>query len=138
MRIAAIERLGFGYEAVSQINPRIVYCAADRLRPGWPGPRPARLRRHHPGRLRAGERRLPAGATHTDYAASLIADKTTGLVGRRMPCWPPCSTASAMATASAVEVPMLETMAAFALAEHMGGLAFPSGSPATGRLCAGC
>ena len=56
--------------------------------------------------------------------------------GRRMPCWQPCFIASAMATANMVEVPMLETMTAFVLAEHMGGMTFPSGSAATGRLCA--
>ena len=43
MRVAAIERLGFGYERVAQLNPKIVYCVAtgfgqdgpDRDRPAF-------------------------------------------------------------------------------------------------------
>ena len=43
MRVAAIERLGFGYNAVAQLKPDIVYCAAtgfgqdgpDRVKPAF-------------------------------------------------------------------------------------------------------
>ena len=36
MHVAAIERLGFGYKAVAERNPRIVYCAATGFGQGGP------------------------------------------------------------------------------------------------------
>jgi crotonobetainyl-CoA:carnitine CoA-transferase CaiB-like acyl-CoA transferase len=127
MRVAAIERLGLGYQAVAKANPRIIYCAATGF--GQEGP----------------DRNKPAfddiiqaacglvgvssiGRAAPDYMPSLIADKTTGL-----------AVANAILAAllhrerhgagQYVEVPMLETMTAFVLAEHMGGMTFNS-SPA--------
>ena len=40
MRVAAVERLGLGYEAVRAVNPRVVYCAATGY--GQDGPYRAR------------------------------------------------------------------------------------------------
>jgi crotonobetainyl-CoA:carnitine CoA-transferase CaiB-like acyl-CoA transferase len=137
MRVRAIERLGLGYDAVAAINPGIVYCVAtgfgqsgpDRDRPAFDDVIQAACGL---ASLIGHERRVP------DYAPTLIADKTTGL-----------ATANAVLAAlfhrertgegQFVEVPMFETMAAFTLAEHLGGHTFePTLGPAGyARLLAG-
>jgi crotonobetainyl-CoA:carnitine CoA-transferase CaiB-like acyl-CoA transferase len=129
MRVAAIERLGFGYEAVARINPRIVYCAATGF--GQDGPD-----RDEPAfddiiQAACGLASVASiGREAPDYTASLIADKTTGLVVAN-------AVMAAMlhrerhGVGQYVEVPMLETMTAFVLAEHMGGMTFrPAPAPA--------
>ncbi|MDF3886314.1 CaiB/BaiF CoA transferase family protein [Cupriavidus basilensis] len=128
MRVAAIERLGFGYAAVAALNPRIVYCVATGF--GQDGPH-----RNKPafddiiqaacGLVSLGS----AAGNRPEYVPSLIADKTTGM-----------ALANAVMAAllhrerhgsgQAVEVPMLETMASFVMAEHLAGLTF---EPATGE-----
>ncbi|MGO4814283.1 CaiB/BaiF CoA transferase family protein [Cupriavidus sp. 2MCAB6] len=128
MRVAAIERLGFGYVAVAALNPRIVYCVATGF--GQDGPH-----RNKPafddiiqaacGLVSLGS----AAGNRPEYVPSLIADKTTGM-----------ALANAVMAAllhrerhgsgQAVEVPMLETMASFVMAEHLAGLTF---EPATGE-----
>jgi crotonobetainyl-CoA:carnitine CoA-transferase CaiB-like acyl-CoA transferase len=122
MRVAAIERLGLGYEAVSRLNPRIVYCAATGF--GQDGPhrdKPAfdDIIQAACGLVGVGS----AGRDQPDYTPSLIADKTTGLAV--------CNAVLAAllhrernGAGQYVEVPMLETMTAFVLAEHMGGMTF--------------
>ena len=129
MRVSAIERLGFGYAAVAALKPDIVYCAATAF--GQDGPH-----RHKPAFddiIQAGSGLVGAAMAdgrEPDFVPSLIADKTAGL-----------AVANALLGAlfyrerhgkgQYVEVPMLETMAAFVLTEHMGGLAFPgSNAPA--------
>ncbi len=129
MRVQAIERLGFGYEAVAKLNPKIVYCVATGF--GQDGPdrdRPAfdDIIQSACGLVDICSR----GRDAPDYVPSLVADKTTGM-----------ALANAVMAALVhqarhgegqyVEVPMLETMTAFVLAEHLGGLAFrPSPAPA--------
>ena len=129
MRVAAIERLGFGYEAVARINPRIVYCAATGF--GQDGPDRDKPAFDDIIQAACGLASVASiGREAPDYTASLIADKTTGLV-----------VANAVMAAllhrerhgvgQYVEVPMLETMTAFVLAEHMGGMTFrPAPAPA--------
>ena len=129
MRIAAIERLGFGYEAVSQINPRIVYCASTGF--GQDGPDRDKPAFDDIIQAACGLASVASiGRDAPDYTASLIADKTTGLVVAN-------AVLAAMlhrerhGVGQYVEVPMLETMTAFVLAEHMGGMAFcPAPAPA--------
>ena len=122
MRVAAIERLGLGYEAVARLNPAIVYCAAV----GFGQDGPHRDKPAFDDIIQAGCGLVALGAAQAetpDYTASLIADKTTGLV---------LSNAVMAALlhrgrtgqGQYVEVPMLETMTAFVLAEHMGGMTF--------------
>ncbi|MGT2457590.1 CaiB/BaiF CoA transferase family protein [Cupriavidus basilensis] len=128
MRVAAIERLGFSYAAVAALNPRIVYCVATGF--GQDGPH-----RNKPafddiiqaacGLVSLGS----AAGNRPEYVPSLIADKITGM-----------ALANAVMAAllhrerhgsgQAVEVPMLETMASFVMAEHLAGLTF---EPATGE-----
>lgn len=129
MRVEAIERLGFGYDAVRKIKPDIVYCAAC----GFGQDGPDRARPAFDDVIQAASGLVAVAdvyAERPDYVSSLIADKTTGL-----------ALVNAFLAAlfhrertgqgQYVEVPMLETMAAFVLAEHMGGMTFePREGPA--------
>ncbi|MFH1604589.1 MAG: CoA transferase, partial [Pseudomonadota bacterium] len=122
MRIAAIERLGFGYQAVAELNPQIVYCAATGF--GQDGPDRDQPAFDDTIQAACGLAALNGvGREQPDYTPSLIADKTTGM-----------ALANAVLAAlfhrersgrgQYVEVPMFETMVAFMLSEHMGGLTF--------------
>ncbi len=127
IRLAGIERLGFGYEAVKAINPNIVYvhCAGF----GADGPYASRQAYDDLiqgaagyadlGRLRSGE--------EPTYAPSVIADKTVGLF-------------AAYATLAAlyhrertgqgqfVSVPMLESFTFFNMVENLYGETFLPGN----------
>jgi len=122
MRVSAIERLGFGYAAVAALNPRIVYCVAT----GFGQDGPDRDKPAFDDIIQAACGLVALGSAadeRPEYVPSLIADKTTGL-----------ALANAVLAAllhrerhgegQQVEVPMLETMASFVLAEHLGGLTF--------------
>ena len=128
MRVEAIERLGFGYDAVAALHPGIVYCAAT----GFDQDGPDADRPAFDDIIQAGcglAALASTGRAAPDYVPSLIADKTTGM-----------AVVNAVLAAllhrarggggQYVEVPMLETMAAFVLTEHLGGLAFePAPAP---------
>ena len=120
MRVSAIDKLGFGYDEVVKLNPQIVYCAAtgfdqdgpDKDRPAFDDIIQAACGLASVNSL---------GKSRPDYISTLVADKTTGmaLVNAVL--------AALLAKARSgqgqyVEVPMLETMVAFTLVEHMGGL----------------
>ncbi len=129
MRPSAMERLGFGYAAAAAINPRLVYCGAT----GYGQDGPDRDRPAFDDIIQAGcglAALISMGRERPDYVPSLIADKTTGM-----------AVVNAVLAAlfhrersgrgQQVEVPMLEVMTAFVLAEHMGGLTFePQPAPA--------
>ncbi len=130
MRIPAIQRLGLGYEAVKAINPNIVYCAATGF--GQNGPHRSKPAFDDIIQSACGLVGLSqANGSAPDYAPSLIADKTAGV-----------SLANAVLAAlfhrersgqgQYVEVPMLETMVAFMLVEHMGGMTFQGSSVKAG------
>ncbi len=133
MRTAAIERLGLGYAACSAINPKLLYCVATGF--GESGPNAGQPAFDDVIQAACGLAALlgheggPNPGTPA-YVPSLIADKTTGL-----------ALANAVLAAlyertqsglgQCVEVPMFETMVAFTLAEHLGGLSFePAAGPA--------
>jgi formyl-CoA transferase len=137
MRVEAIERLGFGYDAVSAINPRIVYCVAtgfDQDGPDAGKPAFDDIVQAASGLVSVASN----GRDKPDYVPTLVADKTTGM-----------AVVSAVLAAlfhrertgrgQLVEVPMLETIAAFVLAEHMGGMTFdpPKGHAGYMRLLEG-
>ncbi len=129
MRVKAIERLGFGYDAVKAINPKIVYCVATGF--GQDGPyrdKPAfdDIIQSACGLVALNHENLGSA----NYVPSLMADKTigvylanavmAGLVHRLR-----------TGEGQSIEVPMYETMTAFMLAEHLGGLSFdPAPAPA--------
>jgi crotonobetainyl-CoA:carnitine CoA-transferase CaiB-like acyl-CoA transferase len=137
MRTAAIERLGLGHAACAAINPRLVYCVATGF--GEAGPDAGKPAFDDVIQAACGLAGLIGhDSGEPDYVPSLIADKTTGL-----------ALANAVLAAlferchsglgQFVEVPMFETMVAFTLAEHLGGLSYqPAQGPAGyARLLAG-
>lgn len=121
IRPAALARLGFGYEACRDLNPRLVYAAATGF--GQDGPWAARPAFDEIVQAASGF----ASAIGTDdepaFVPSLVGDKLCGL-----------ALAGAVAAAlvrreragigQLVEVPMLETVAAFNSIEMLGGHAF--------------
>jgi crotonobetainyl-CoA:carnitine CoA-transferase CaiB-like acyl-CoA transferase len=121
VRPAALARLGFGYETCQKLNPRLVYAAATGF--GQDGPWAARPAFDEIAQAASGL----ASAMGTDdepaFVPSLVGDKICGL-----------SLAAAVCAAllhrersgkgQLVEVPMLETIAAFNSIEMLGGHAF--------------
>lgn len=121
IRPAALARLGFGYEACRDLNPRLVYAAATGF--GQDGPWAARPAFDEIVQAASGF----ASAIGTDdepaFVPSLVGDKLCGL-----------ALAGAVAAAlvrreragigQLVEVPMLETVAAFNSIDMLGGHAF--------------
>ncbi len=141
MRSAAIERLGLGYSACAALNPRLLYCVASGF--GEDSPDAGKPAFDDVIQAACGLAWLIGQSSgqasgQPDYVPSLIADKTTGL-----------ALANAVLAAlfertqsgqgQYVEVPMFETMVAFTLAEHLGGLSFepPAGPAGYARLLAG-
>jgi formyl-CoA transferase len=137
MRVAAIERLGFGYGTVAELNPDIVYCAATGF--GQDGPDRDKPAFDDIIQAACGLASLNGvGRAQPDYAPTLVADKTTGLalvnaVLAALFC------RERTGCGQYVEVPMFETMVAFMLAEHLGGLTFDPAPAKAGyaRLLAG-
>ena len=137
MRVSAIEKLGFGYGAVSAIKPDIVYCAATGF--GQDGPDADKPAFDDVIQAACGLASLnSAGRDLPEYVPSLIADKTTGmaLVNAVLAA---LYSRERTGLGQYVEVPMLETMVAFMLAEHLGGLTFepPPAKAGYARLLAG-
>ena len=137
MRLSAVQRLGLHHEAVLVVNPRLVYCVAPGFGQGGPDEnKPAFDDVIQAACGLAGL--IGHGSGSPDYVPSLIADKTSGL-----------ALANAVLAAlferersgrgQFVEVPMFETMVAFTLAEHLGGLTFepPHGPAGYQRLLSG-
>jgi formyl-CoA transferase len=122
MRVDAIERLGLGYGALAALKPDLVYCMATGF--GESGPDAGKPAFDDVIQAASGIASLIGNETGIpDYAPTLLADKTCGL-----------ALANAVLAAllhrertgqgQLVEVPMLETMVAFTMAEHLGGLSF--------------
>ncbi len=137
MRISAIEKLGFGYAAVSAIKPEIVYCAATGF--GQDGPDADKPAFDDVIQAACGLASINSeGRDAPEYVPSLVADKTVGmaLVNAVLAG---LYSRERTGRGQYAEVPMLETMVAFVLAEHLGGLTFdppPSGA-GYARLLAG-
>jgi crotonobetainyl-CoA:carnitine CoA-transferase CaiB-like acyl-CoA transferase len=122
MRAKAIAKLGFDYDAVAAINPKIVYTncygysrrGPDAERPAYDDTIQAECG------LPAVQKALTGDAT---YVATIMADKVTGLTALY---------ATMMALfhrertgeGQEVEVSMFETMASFMLVEHANGAIF--------------
>jgi crotonobetainyl-CoA:carnitine CoA-transferase CaiB-like acyl-CoA transferase len=129
MRPQAIERLGFGYETVAALKPDIVYVGAY----GFGQDGPYRAKPAYDDAIQAASG-LASMFKRQDgqvrYVPSTVADKIVGLT---------LSQAVAIALVHKertgegqfVEVPMLETMVAFNLVEHVNGWAY---DPPIGEL----
>ena len=121
IRPAALARLGFGYEACQQINPRLVYAAATGF--GQDGPWAARPAFDEVIQASSGFASAMGSDDEPAFVPSLVADKICGLtlVG---------AVSAALlhrertGKGQMVEVPMLETITAFNSIEMLGGHAF--------------
>ena len=124
VRPQAMARLGLGYETLAARNPEIIYCGAVGY--GSDGPNAGKAVYDDLTQAGAGIAGLFASVDGAPrYAPVNICDRVVGLY-------------LAIAIVSAlhhrartgegqqIEVPMLETMAQFVLADHMGGGAFVS------------
>jgi len=137
MRVSAVEKLGFGYAAVSALKPDIVYCAATGF--GQGGPDADKPAFDDVIQAACGLASLNSEGRETPgYVPSLVADKTTGmaLVNAVLAA---LFSRERTGKGQYVEVPMLETMTAFMLAEHLGGLTFdpPPAKAGYARLLTG-
>ena len=121
IRPAALERLGFGYEACKALNPKIIYAAATGF--GQDGPWAKRPAFDEIVQAASGLASSIGTDDEPAFVPSLVGDKLSGL-----------ALAGAVAAAlvyrertgkgQLVEVPMLETVAAFNSIEMLGGHAF--------------
>ena len=121
IRPAALERLGFGYEACKALNPKIIYAAATGF--GQDGPWAKRPAFDEIVQATSGLATSIGTDDEPVFVPSLVGDKVCGL-----------SLAAAVSAAlvhrertgqgQLVEVPMLETLAAFNSIEMLGGHAF--------------
>jgi crotonobetainyl-CoA:carnitine CoA-transferase CaiB-like acyl-CoA transferase len=121
VRPAALGRLGFGYETCQKLNPKLVYAAATGF--GQDGPWAARPAFDEIAQAASGLASAMGSDDEPSFVPSLVGDKICGL-----------SLAAAVCAAlvhrertgkgQLVEVPMLETIAAFNSIEMLGGHAF--------------
>lgn len=134
VRPAGMARLGFGWGACAALNPRLVYAVATGF--GQDGPHRARPAFDEVIQAASGLAAVVGGEDAPPaFVPSLVADKITGM-----------ALLSALLAAllhrertgegQLVEVPMLETLAAFVGVEHLGGMTFdpPAGPPGYERL----
>lgn len=129
IRAAAAARIGLGYAALAAANPRLIYCHVRGFQDDGPyGGRPAYDDIIQALSGLAMLQKIAAGQPR--YVPSIIADKVTAV-----------HAAYAIALAlfhrertgrgQEVGVPMLETMVAFNMIEHLGGAVF---EPTVGRM----
>jgi crotonobetainyl-CoA:carnitine CoA-transferase CaiB-like acyl-CoA transferase len=121
VRPAAMARLGFGYEACRELNPRLIYAAATGF--GQDGPWAARPAFDEIIQAASGLASSIGSDEEPQFIPSLVGDKICGL-----------AMAGAVSAAlfrrertghgQMVEVPMLETVAGFNSIEMLGGYAF--------------
>ncbi len=121
VRPAALARLGFSYEACRALNPRLIYAAATGF--GQDGPWAARPAFDEIVQAASGFASAMGTGDEPAFVPSLVGDKLCGL-----------SLTAAVTAAlfrrertgqgQMVEVPMLETVAAFNSIEMLGGHAF--------------
>src|SRR5271170_6945093 len=136
MRPQAVARLGFAYERLRGVNPRLVYCSAHGY--GQVGPLADRPAFDDIIQGAAGFVALEqATGGEARFVPTLVGDKTVGLT-MVYAVMAALLQRERTGEGQAVEVPMLETMTAFVMAEHMGGLTFdpPMGPPGYSRMLA--
>jgi crotonobetainyl-CoA:carnitine CoA-transferase CaiB-like acyl-CoA transferase len=121
MRLSAAARLGLDYESLARVNPRLIHACATGFRPGSSkeeDPAYDDIIQGMGGLAHLNGRGAQADGPR--YVPSVLADKLTGTV---------LASSIAMALYSrertgrgqAVHVPMLDTLVAFLLPEHMWG-----------------
>jgi len=136
MRPQAMARLGFTYDRLRAVNPRLVYCSAHGY--GQDGPLADRPAFDDIIQGASGFVALEqATGGEARFVPTLVGDKTVGLT-MVYAVMAALLQRERTGEGQAVEVPMLETMTAFVMAEHMGGLTFdpPLGPPGYARMLA--
>lgn len=134
MRQEAASRLGLGWERLKEVNPSLVYCSAHGY--GQDGPladRPAFDDVIQAGCGLVALQEATSGEAR--FVPTIMGDKTVGLT-MVYAVLAALVERARTGEGQAVEVPMLETMTAFVLAEHMGGMTFepPFGGPGYARM----
>jgi crotonobetainyl-CoA:carnitine CoA-transferase CaiB-like acyl-CoA transferase len=129
MRPEAVARLGFGYEAVAEMKPDIVYVEAMGFAPEGPyAGRQAFDDLIQAASGAAGLGRLVDPAAPLSFVPSIIADKTCGLFAA-IACLSALRHKERTGEGQYVCVPMLEAFTGFIMAEHIYGETY---IPATG------
>ena len=122
MRPQAMARLGLGYDAIKAVNPEIIYCLAVGY--GSEGPNSGQAVYDDLTQAACGIAGLFGvidGAPR--YAPVNICDRVVGLY-LAIAILSALRHRAVTGEGQQIEVPMLETMAQFVLADHMGGGAF--------------
>ncbi len=122
MRPAAARALGLDYPTLAAVNPALVYCAAYGF--SEDGPYAGKPAYDDIIQAATGIASLQ-GTVHgaPEYVAGVIADKTVGITA----LWAVLAGLvhrERTGQGQAIEVPMFETMAAYALVEQLGGMTF--------------
>lgn len=133
IRPAGMARLGFGYEACKALNPRIIFAVATGF--GQDGPWRARPAFDEIIQAASGFASAMGSDDEPQFVPSLVADKLTGMALVSAVCAALYQRAQS-GEGQLVEVPMLETLAAFNSVEMMGGLSYepPVGPPVYKRM----
>ena len=134
VRPSGMKGLGLDYEAVRAINPAIIYCAAYGF--SERGPYAGRPAADDTIQAMSGLASLYGRAQGTpQLAATVVADKAVGLMLTNAVM---AAIIHRMKTGEGqfIEVPMFESMVAFVLPEHLGGLAYepPCGASGYNRI----
>lgn len=123
MRPAAMERLGLGWETLREVRPQLVYCTITGY--GTSGRYAGRAAYDDTVQGASGLAWLQGevNGTAPTYMATAIADKTTGLFAATA-ILAALTHRERFGEGQHVEVPMFESMTAYALAEQLGGRAY--------------
>lgn len=134
-RPQAIERLGLGYDTLKSINPRLVYAYGLGYRSTGPYGHKAAYDDLVQGASGAAMLQSRVDGGPPRFLPSLIIDKTTGL-HLAMAILAALVHRERTGEGQLVEVPMLESFAAFLLVEHMYGATWdpPRGESGYGRV----
>lgn len=134
IRPAALDRLGLGWEALRDKNPRLIHCSILGFgRGGRYCDRPAY------DTVIQGVSGIADAFTQSNgtprYVPMVMCDHTTGLIAAQCIGFA-LYRRERTGVGEAIEVPMFENMAAFVMAEHMGAMSFdpPLGPPGDARL----
>ena len=121
VRPAALARLGFSYDECHKLNPRLIYASATGF--GQDGPWAARPAFDEIAQAASGLASAMGSDDEPAFVPSLIGDKICGLTLAAAVC-AALVHRERTGKGQLVEVPMLETIAAFNSIEMLGGHAF--------------
>ncbi|WP_408011229.1 CaiB/BaiF CoA transferase family protein [Pseudalkalibacillus sp. A8] len=128
LRPKSIDRLGLSYQALKQVNSRLIYCGMYGFSKDGPyGDKPA-----YDDIIQGASGMAAAQGEMTgtpQYLATVLGDKTAGLVGLSS-ILAALFSREKSGEGQEIEVPMFETMVSYTMIEHMYGETF---SPPIGR-----